>query len=65
MRRTPSAPVSDLSSGSAWWSTTRTVEPRPDDAAVLQSDHEAFVALYRALAPWNTARRGRIKGSGR
>ena len=57
--------ATDLTTGSRWWSTTRTVEPRPDDAAGLRADHEAFVALYRALAPWNTARRDRIEGSGR
>jgi len=55
--------VADLTGASGWWSTTRTIEPRADDAAVLRSDHEAFVALYRALAPWNTARRDRIEGS--
>jgi xylulokinase len=55
--------VSDPSAGSGWWSTSRTVEPDPDDAGVLRADHEAFTALYRALAPWNTARRGQGDGS--
>ena len=57
--------ITDLSGGAGWWSTARSVEPDPDHAAVLQSDHEAFVALYRALAPWNTARRNRMEGSAR
>lgn len=57
--------VTDLSAASGWWSTSRAVEPRLDDTAVLQSDHEAFVALYRALEPWNAARRDQIEGSAR
>jgi xylulokinase len=55
--------VTDLSGGAGWWSTTRTVEPNPAYAAVLQSDHEAFVTLYEALAPWNKARRDAIEAS--
>lgn len=54
--------VPDISGGTAWWSTARRVEPHPGHAAVLQSDHEAFVALYQALAPWNTSRLNRIEG---
>jgi xylulokinase len=55
--------VVDMSGRAGWWSTARRVERHPDHAAVLQSDHEAFVSLYQALAPWNTARRDRIDGS--
>ena len=49
--------VTDLSGGAGWWSSGRRVEPDPDHAAVLRSDHRAFVELYRSLAPWNGARR--------
>ena len=48
--------IPDPSAGSAWWRTGRTVTPDPEHAAVLRADHEAFVDLYRALAPWNRAR---------
>jgi xylulokinase len=51
------------SAGSGWWSTSRTVEPDRDHAAVLRADHEAFITLYRALAPWNRARRERSEES--
>lgn len=50
--------IADPSAGeNGWWQTGRTVTPDPEQAAVLQADHEAFVELYRALAPWNRARR--------
>jgi xylulokinase len=49
--------IADPSGGSGWWQTGRTVSPDAEQAAVLQADHEAFVELYRALAPWNWARR--------
>lgn len=48
--------VRDLSPESGWWSSRRTVEPDAEHADQLRRDHEAFVALYRALAPWNVAR---------
>lgn len=47
----------DLDAVEGWWSVERTVSPDPGRAKVLQADHEAFVALYRSLAPWNTVRR--------
>jgi len=47
----------DLGAVEGWWSVERTVSPDPERAKVLQADHEAFVALYRSLAPWNTTRR--------
>jgi len=49
--------VEDVGS-SGWFATGHTVapDPDPDVAAVLRSDHEAFVELYHALAPWNGAR---------
>ncbi|ABL82815.1 MULTISPECIES: FGGY-family carbohydrate kinase [unclassified Nocardioides] len=53
--------VPDLSAGAGWWSSTGTVEPDAGHAAQLRSDHEAFVALYRTLAPWNTSRRNRVE----
>lgn len=53
--------VTDLSAGSGWWSTARTVRPQPEDEALLAADHQAYVALYRALAPWNQARRSRTQ----
>ena len=52
--------VTDLSVGD-WWSTARTVEPQPEHATVLAFDHEAYVALYRALAPWHQGRRTRAE----
>jgi len=53
--------VTDLSAlGTSWWSTTRSVVPQPAEAELLQSDHEAYTALYHALAPWNVSRRERI-----
>lgn len=56
--------VTDLSPDSGWWSTARTVEPQPEHEAVLVSDHEAYVALYRALAPWNADRQARAEEAG-
>ena len=53
--------VTDLSDGPGWWSTARTVQPQPEDETVLAADHEAYVALYRALAPWNQDRRARAQ----
>lgn len=50
--------VPDLGPDCRWWPTWRTVEPDAEHAVVLRADHEAFIELYRALAPWNRARRG-------
>lgn len=46
----------DPADGRGWGRTGHTVTPDPLAAPVLRADHEAFVALYRALAPWNRAR---------
>lgn len=52
--------VTDLGPECTWWPQSRSVEPDPDPAHVetLRADHEAYVALYHALAPWNRRRRG-------
>jgi xylulokinase len=55
--------VGGPSAGSGWWSTSHTVEPDPDHAETLRADHQAFISLYRALAPWNRARRERSEES--
>lgn len=57
--------VTDLSPESGWWSTERTIEPVPEHADQLRADHEAFVSLYWALAPWNVGRRAAREESGR
>ena len=54
--------VTNLDGASGWFSSTRTVPPHPEHQAVLGSDHEAYVGLYQALAPWNAHRRRRAEG---
>jgi xylulokinase len=49
--------VTDLGPGCTWWPTQTSVEPDADYATLLQADHQAYVELYQALAPWNSARR--------
>lgn len=51
--------VTDLGPDCPWWPESHAVEPDPDPAstATLRADHEAYVALYHALAPWNRRRR--------
>lgn len=48
--------IPDLASGGAWWSSGKSVAPVTSAQSQLQSDHEAYLALYEALAPWNSAR---------
>jgi xylulokinase len=55
--------VAHRSDGAGWWSTSRTVEPDPDSAGVLGADHDAYTALYRALAPWSSARHEQSRGN--
>lgn len=55
--------VVDVSQASGWWSRGRTVAADPDAAAVLRADHEAYVGLYRAMAPWNRDRTPNPDGS--
>lgn len=49
--------VTDLGPDSAWWPRQQSVEPEEEHAALLRADHEAYLELYRALAPWSHARR--------
>ena len=55
--------IADVSADCGWWVTGRTVTPDADSAARLRADHEAFVALYHALAPWNKTRQRAGAGS--
>jgi xylulokinase len=43
--------IAGPSAGAGWWRSSRTVQPKSADAAVLRADHEDFTAAYRALAP--------------
>lgn len=58
--------VTDLGPDCPWWPESHAVEPDPDPAstATLRADHEAYVALYHALAPWNRRRRDVEGGDG-
>lgn len=58
--------VTDLGPDCPWWPRSRAVEPdtEPAHAEVLRADHEAYVALYHALAPWNRGRRDMVVGRG-
>lgn len=50
--------VGAITDAAAGWRVARhVVEPDERSAPRLRSDHEAFVGLYHALAPWNQARR--------
>jgi len=49
--------IADVAGATAWRVTRHVVEPDPVAAPGLRADHDAFVGLYHALAPWNQARR--------
>lgn len=49
--------LADLGPESPWWPKERAVEPDQEHATLLRADHEAYIELYRALAPWSRARR--------
>ena len=49
--------VTDLGPDCTWWPAQTRVEPDADYANRFRADHKAYVELYQALAPWNTARR--------
>ena len=55
--------IDDLRAGASWWSTRRLVEPDPRIADVMRADHDAYVQLYEALAPWNRSRATSPHGS--
>lgn len=48
--------IAEVRDDSVWWAAGRSVAPVGDAEAQLCADHEAYVRLYRALAPWNAAR---------
>lgn len=45
-----------IDAADGWWPATRPVVPDAAHAARLRADHEDFVNLYQALAPWHARR---------
>lgn len=48
--------IPDVHAADGWWHSSRTVSPHADDVAAMRADHEAFLAVYTALAPIHRSR---------